>query len=195
MVLKNQLKSKTMVENLQNIFKQKGYTWDKDINIIGMRNKSTNKVTNKFDDVLYVAYNYMGISYFKEFAITTDPGKYYMQIHLLNPLGTAILVEGQYVNIYGIRLHQGKYEALCQTWGAVKLFRDGNLNDIYDFVNEMSDPNSGINIHCAGEDSINIDNWSAGCQVFKRKKDFLEFMRIVNLFKSSKNNKFTYTLI
>ena len=50
----------------------------------------------------------------------------------------------------------------------------------------------GINIHKAGADSTYVENWSEGCQVFKRIKDFDEFMRIVQL---DKGEKWTYTLI
>lgn len=53
----------------------------------------------------------------------------------------------------------------------------------------------GINIHKAGVDSTFVENWSEGCQVFKRSKDFDEFMAIVRKSKAVHGNSFTYTLI
>lgn len=183
------------IEKLQSIFTKKGYKLDPNLNIVGVRNKSVgDKITNKFDDTLYIAYKESGVWKIKSYAITTDPGTYYMK-NPLNSSGCAILVEGQYLNIYSIRLHQGKYPAICQTYGAVKLYRDNNKNDIYDFTNIMSDPNSGVNIHKAGADSFEINSYSAGCTVFKREIDFNEFMVICNQFKAILGNKFTYTLI
>ena len=182
------------IEKLQSIFTKKGYVWNPNLNIIGVRNKSVgDKITNKFDDTMYVAYKEAGAWKIKSYSITTDPGKYYMVNELLNENGCAILVEGQYP-VYQIGLHQGKYSALVQR-GTVKLYRDRDKDDTYDFTNIKTDPNSGINIHKAGADTLEIGKNSAGCQVFKREKDFNEFMSICNQFKGILGNKFTYTLI
>jgi len=183
------------VEQLKQIFTSKGYKWDPLINVIGIRNLSIGrKVTNKFDDTLVVAYFVNGMWRLVEYKCTTDPGAYYVRKKLLNPKGVAILKAGQYLDTYAIRLHQGKYEALCQTYKKVTVYRDANKNDVYDLtVTDTGD--FGINIHAAGEDSALVENWSAGCQVLKRKKDFKEFMLIVNSYKKVKKNIFTYTLI
>ena len=53
----------------------------------------------------------------------------------------------------------------------------------------------GINIHKAGADSTYVENWSEGCQVFKKSADFEEFMTIVRKSKDIHGNSFTYTLI
>lgn len=182
------------IEKLQSILTKKGYRWDSNLNIIGVRNKSVGDIiTNKFDDTMYVAYKEQGKWIIKSFPITTDPGKYYMVNELLNKKGCAILVEGQYP-VYQIGLHQGKYPALVQR-GIVKLYRDRDKDNVYDFENIESSLSSGINIHKAGKDSLEINNWSAGCTVFKREKDFNEFMCICNQFKGILGNKYTYTLI
>ena len=183
------------IEKLQSIFTKKGYIWNPNLNIIGVRNASTNnKVTNVFDDKLIIAYKELNVWKIKEFIITTDPGLYYTKVKLLNPKGVAILVEGQYINSHQIGLHQGKYEALVQR-GNLKLARDKNMNDIYEYLVTEITNNSGINIHCAGDDSKLIDNWSGGCFVFKRKKDFLEFMIICKNYKSILGNQYTLTLL
>ena len=53
----------------------------------------------------------------------------------------------------------------------------------------------GINIHKAGVDSTFVENWSEGCQVFKRSAEFDAFMVIAKKAAAIHGNKFTYTLI
>ena len=53
----------------------------------------------------------------------------------------------------------------------------------------------GINIHKAGDASIVVDGWSAGCQVLARKFDFNELMNLVHCAVPIWGNKFTYTLL
>ena len=53
----------------------------------------------------------------------------------------------------------------------------------------------GINIHHAGADSTYVNDWSMGCQVFKKTKDFEEFMKICRKSRDIHGNSFTYTLI
>jgi len=53
----------------------------------------------------------------------------------------------------------------------------------------------GINIHKAGADSTYVENWSEGCQVFKKSADFDAFMAIVRKSRDIHGNSFTYTLI
>ena len=182
------------VEQLRHIFTKKGYVWDANINVVGVRNKSTNAITNKFDDTLHIAYKEAGSWHLKSYTITTDPGRYYSQVKLINAEGVAILKEGQYRKIYALRLHQGKYEALCQTYGNVTVYRDRNKDDVYDFVAPRAG-GFGINLHKAGTDSALVENWSAGCQVFKRASDFYDFLSIVKRFKGLTGNKYDYTLI
>lgn len=181
------------IEKLQSIFTKKGYKWDSNLNIIGVRTVN-NKLTNQFDDKLYVFYKDGDYWKLKSYTITTDPGKYYLTQELLNPKGCAILKEGQYINSHSIGLHQGKYEALVQR-GNLTVYRDRDKDNDYDYVNPETGSNFGINIHCAGMDSILIDKWSGGCLVFKRKSEFSEFMDIMNRYKNITGNKFTLTLI
>ena len=183
------------IVRFKTIFDKKGYIFSDQLNIIGCRNKATNLVTNKFDDKMYLLYkDFAGKWVYKEWEITTDPGLYYVVNELLNPKGAGIMKEGQYVDTFAIDYHQGKYLALCQRWKPIIVYRDRNKNNVFEFENEESGMFGG-NIHCAGPDSILVDKWSAMCQVFKRKKDFEEFMSIISRFRIPFNNKFTYTLI
>ena len=114
-----------------------------------------------------------------------------MEYH--NTAGVARLVEGQYRGSHTIRLHQGKYEALGQAKN-VKVYRDANKDLNYD-ENKIQEGVFGINIHKAGADSTYVENWSEGCQVFKKSADFEEFMKICRKSKDLHGNSFTYTLI
>jgi hypothetical protein len=185
-------------DKIESAVKAKGYVWfegakDFDVNIVGVRNSDTgNAVTNAFDDRITVSYKENGNWVYKEWVITTDPGKKgVMEYH--NAAGVARLVEGQYRGSHMLGLHQGKYEALRQK-SNVKVYRDPNRDMKYD-ENKIQEGVFGINIHKAGVDSTFVENWSEGCQVFKRAKDFEEFMVIMRKAKDVHGNSFTYTLI
>lgn len=191
-----------ILSQIRNAVISKGYKWFEDnankgydVNIVGVRNSSTGKkVTNVFDDFITISYkDDKGIWQYHEWMNTTEPGKKgVMEYH--NPKGAAKLIPGQYRGVYSIDKHQGKYEALCQRNGTVAIFRDHNKDLTFDEVirdNGMF----GINIHKAGQNSTWVENWSEGCQVFKRVRDFDEFMKICKIAEKIHGNKFSYTLI
>jgi hypothetical protein len=187
-------------EQIEKAVKSKGYVWFDDpqnkgfdVNIVGIRTSSTgNKVTNIFDDYLTLSYKEKGQWKFHIWSATTDPGKKgVMEYH--NAAGVARLVEGQYRGSHGIGLHQGKYEALRQA-KSVKVYRDANKDMKYD-ENKITEGVFGINIHKAGADSTYVENWSEGCQVFKKSADFESFMSIIRKSRDIHGNSFTYTLI
>lgn len=187
-------------EQIEAAVKSKGYVWfaddankGYDVNIVGVRNSSTGtKVTNVFDDHLTISFKENGEWKFFIWAATTDPGKKGVQ-QFHNKDGVARLVPNQYRGSHTIRLHQGKYEALGQQKN-VKVYRDANKDLNYD-ENKITEGLYGINIHKAGQDSTWVENWSEGCQVFKRVKDFDEFMKICKKASKLHGNSFTYTLI
>lgn len=187
-------------EQVETAVKAKGYAWFDDaankgfdVNIVGIRNASTGQVvTNVFDDQLTISYKEDGVWKFHSWAATTDPGKKGVKEYH-NAAGVARLVEGQYRSSHIIRLHQGKYEALGQN-KPVKVWRDANKDMVYD-ENKIQEGVFGINIHKAGADSTYVENWSEGCQVFKKSADFEAFMKICRKAKDIHGNNFTYTLI
>ena len=186
-------------EQIAAAVKAKGYVYfagakDYDVNIVGVRNSAPGqKVTNLCDDKLTISYRVDGQWHYHEWDATTEPGKKGVtQYHNAN--GVARLVPGQYKGVYAISKHQGKYDALCQRLGNVTVWRDKNKNMTFDEV-ETDTGMFGINIHKAGTVSNFVENWSEGCQVFKRSKDFDEFMKIINKAKDFYGNHFTYTLL
>ena len=188
-------------EQIEAAVKAKGYVWFSDdtnkgydVNIVGVRNMSTGQqVTNVFDDHLTISFkDEKGVWQFYIWMATTDPGKRgVLQYH--NKDGVARLVANQYRGSHMIRLHQGKYEALGQQ-KPVKVYRDSNKDLVYDET-KITEGIYGINIHKAGQDSTWVENWSEGCQVFKRVKDFDEFMKICKKSAKLHGNSFTYTLL
>ena len=187
-------------EQVETAVKAKGYAWFDDaankgfdVNIVGIRNAATGQVvTNVFDDQLTISYKEDGVWKFHSWAATTDPGKKGVK-ECHNAAGVARLVEGQYRSSHIIRLHQGKYEALGQN-KPVKVWRDANKDMVYD-ENKIQEGVFGINIHKAGADSTYVENWSEGCQVFKKSADFEAFMKICRKAKDIHGNNFSYTLI
>lgn len=196
------LYNKCLKYDFEKLFKKKGYAYFTkgayNLNIIGVRSNNNNKVTNKYDDYLVLIWNTpTGQTRRQLYSITTEPGLYYMNKNLLNPKGTAILVPGQYRGCWQIGKHKGKYFALCQK-KPVKVYRDGNHDEVYDLKPETIETGIfGINIHRSDELKVcvNVNAWSAGCQVFQYSSGFKSFMQYCEKQKELYGNSFTYTLI
>lgn len=184
-------------EQIEAAVKAKGYKYfengEFNVNVIGIRNTAPGKkVTNLFDDWISISYKEGGVWKFFIWAATTDPGtKGVKEFH--NAGGVARLVPGQYPGSHHVGLHQGKYEALKQK-ANVKVYRDANKDMVYDET-KITEGVYGINIHHAGADSTYVENWSEGCSVFKKIKDFDAFMVICKKAAALQGNSFTYTLI
>lgn len=162
------------------------------LNIVGVRNAQSQP--NKFDDSIFVFYKDDNNNFVeKEYPATTDTGTFY----LLNPmsdLGAAMLKEGQYVDSYKQGLHKGQYLALVQN-KPVTTYRDYDRNAIFDIFTKETTGNYGINIHKAGANSQDVNNWSAGCQVFQKSEDFNDFMDKTSKHRDLYGNSYTYTLV
>jgi len=170
---------------------------DYDLNIVGIR--SADKTPNVFNDTMTVSYRLKGQWYTRSWAITTDPGIYWLN----NPMrvaGTAILCPGQYRGAYKLGKHRGRYSALVQR-GDMRIYRDADRDNELDLVDtSIVEGKFGINIHraSASRTSTRVDKWSAGCQVFANgPKDFAQFLSLCK--KQVKHHptwtKFTYTLL
>jgi len=166
------------------------------LNLFGIR--SRNQMANSFDDTLGCAYTEKGMWKVLFWPGTTDPGTYWLE----NPSrveGTAILVEGQYLDTWAIDLHNDSYEALCQRNGEVRVYRDADRDNNLD-----QDPDSiqtgyfGINIHRSSSsgESTEVNKWSAGCQVHARLDGFNEMMTLARKqVEVTGIETFTYTLM
>lgn len=191
-------------EQIKKAVESKGYRWfnddtnkSYDVNIVGVRNNEpsiADKVTNVFDDFITLSFkDEKGVWQFYCWNATVDPGKKGVQ-QFSNKKGVARLVPGQYRGVWMVDKHQGKYEALCQRNGNVTVYRDADKNLDFD-ESKLDTGMFGINIHKAGRDSTWVENWSEGCQVFKRVVDFDVFMKICKKAAKIYGNKFSYTLL
>lgn len=196
------------INQIKKIFEKKNYqffTLDKiyNLNIIGIRNSSN--IPNSFNDTLLVIYKDSNKQErIQSFECTTDPGLYWLQ-HPINIEGTLILVPGQYRNCYQLGIHgrtsSNPYKALEQV-GNMIYVRDADRDNVLDFE-LMKDPKkivTGVfktNLHRANEahESIQVDKWSAGCQVVADPIDFATLMNLCDKSAELYGNKFTYTLI
>jgi hypothetical protein len=187
-------------EQIESAVKRKGYVWfesntDYDVNLVGIRNSAPKRrVTNIFDDRLTLSYKLKGVWQFHQWSITTDPGRKAM-LEYSNPNGVARVVPGQYRGMWAIGLHQGKYEALRQV-RPVRVWRDKNKDMSFDEVT-IQEGIFGINGHRSNPktESEYVENWSEGCQVFKRVREFNLCMEIVRKAREIHGNSFTYTLL
>jgi len=190
--------SKFTREQIEKAVISKGYKWftdgDYDVNIVAIRNITTRKVTNVFDDWITISFKVNGSWQFYEWMATTDPGAKAVKEYA-NPKGVARLIPNQYRGSHIIRLHGGKYEALGQE-KPMKVWRDKNKDMTFDET-IIDEGVFGINIHRSNPttESEYVENWSEGCQVFKRVKDFNQFMEICRKAKDIHGNSFTYTLL
>jgi hypothetical protein len=173
------------------------------LNLFGIRSRTAQ--AGRFDDLMGCAYRATPDGPFRVhwWAATTDPGVYWLE----NPMkvsGTAILVPGQYRGCWKVGLHGGKYEALCQRGGKVRVYRDSDKDQILD-MNEDSVAEGwfGINLHASsqrgdgtGESSV-VGKWSAGCQVHATESGFRDMMRLVHLQQEHhpRWTRYTYTLL
>lgn len=183
------------LDDIRRVMARKGYAFfergDYNVNVIGIRDSLT--VTNKFDDTLILAYKVSGEWHVDYIPCTTDPGLGPME----NPgvKGRAVLKPGQYRGAFSLGLHKGRQKALVQT-GPVTVYRDKNGDRTLDYDN----PDTGlfgINIHWSSttHDSVQVDNWSEGCQVGTGAEDYNVFINLLTESASRYGKTFTYTLL
>lgn len=165
------------------------------LNVFAIRSLDT--VSNRFDDLVCLLYkNEKNIWVLKKYDATTDPGKYYRE-NPMNVNGTAIIIPGFYRSVYQIGLHNNKYEALRQ-YRPMRYWRDRNRDNKLDMCGKVYEEIAYTNIHRAtnvkGSTSIQVDKWSAGCNVIASYDDFAEFMYICHRAANKYGNSFSYTL-
>ena len=163
------------------------------INYVGIRDTSS---VNTFNDTFVMFWKYAGqwSSFWRPG--TTDPGTYWLN-NPSNPHGTAILKEGQYRGAWKLGKHQGKYDALVQR-KEVTVIRDGNKDGVLDLDSGYEESGFfGINHHRANaqNESVQVDKWSAGCQVTADPHLYDIFIQICKESEEVWGEGLTYTLL
>lgn len=194
-----------LIHQVQNAYKKKGYKYfdgidnhgifkPYDLNICGIRANNRDQSADEFDDLLVVTFKTdVGNTKLLCWPWTTDPGKAYLE-NPMNPLGTFIMLPGQYLGAYKIGKHHTQ-DALVQI-GVLKGYRDNNKNKILDCnPGQLFEGNNfGVNIHHKENDSENIGLGSAGCQVSKSTQHYNEFFHLVKIASGIWGDIFSYTL-
>lgn len=185
------------LEQLQLAVTARGYRWfdsgDFNLNLIGIR--ASDLQSNAFNDLICVAFMQAGQWILLQFDATTDPGIYYRE----NPAdeqGTGFLVEGQHTGAFRIGMHKG-YKALVQA-RALSVYRDDDRDAVLEADASKIDHGwHGCNMHRASEhrESVQVDRWSAMCQVIADPLEFDLLMSVVDLAADQWGNHFTYTLL
>ena len=163
------------------------------LNYVGIRDITS---VNTFNDWLVMFWKYRGqwSGFYRPG--TTDPGTYYLE-NPMNSLGTAILKEDQYRGAWKLGLHQGKYEALVQR-KEVTVIRDANKDGVLDLDAGTEETGFfGINHHRANakNESVQVDKWSAGCQVTADPHLYDIFMQLCKESAEIWGEGLTYTLL
>lgn len=175
------------------------FTRPYELNIVGIRANSTK--SNSFDDqILCFWYDERGNLAYKVYTASTDPGTYWLN-RPMEQLGAAILKGGQY--LYSWQLIDtnrfGFYTKELLQIKPVTIFRDYNRDAILDFYNGRETTGSyGLNIHTGATPnttSIEVGQWSAGCQVFAVWAEWVEFISLVEKHITLYGNAISYTLL
>jgi|TARA_R110001583_G_scaffold550_4_gene4863 hypothetical protein len=166
---------------------------DWNITLVGVRSNDT--AANTFNDRFFVLFTLDGKQHAYDFACTTDPGVYYRE-HPINVDGTAWLMPGHHAGCWEIGYHQGKYKALAQR-GEMTVYRDNDGDATLDDKAETQKGLFGINCHHSNPNSLSVqvDKWSAGCQVLADPVDFALLMALVNKSAQTYGIKYSYTLL
>ena len=183
-------------QDIHNRMRELGYKVfeapDHNMNVVGLRKQSGR--ANTFDDLMTLTYTVGGKWRFHAWPCTTDPGGKYLG-KPMNMIGTAIVKPGQYRGSHKLGIHGASkswaHEALVQC-GTLKVWHDANKDEAVDYglAETTSYGTSGLNIH------RNLGDFSAGCQVFRDRVDFDEFMHLAKLQINGKlGNRYTYTLL
>ena len=182
---------------LKKALKTNGYplfTGDLNVTLVGVRSADTS--ANSFNDVLCVLVELDGKKRLFKYPMTADPGTFYRE-NPLNVDGTAVLVPGHYKSCWRLGAHRGKYRALVQH-GLMSVYRDSNKNRSIELdKSTIQSGFFGINLHRASVNnySLQVDKWSAGCQVLANPDDFEELMDLLEQSAAKYGNSFSYTLL
>lgn len=212
----------------------KKYQWfsgELQLNIVGVRNTSgqvsdgaggvKHPLTNKFTDIVIVAWIENGQKFAESYPATTVPGASFalssnkkFASQSKNANGVGIMKEKQYINQYTPGYHHGgsaKPHLALRSVSSQTAHRDKNYADNWltlavsptgklgaNLAGLFQD-GGGMQLHNSGASTAankTVDNWSAGCQVFANEKQHNRLMELANKSqKVTKSNKFSYVLL
>jgi hypothetical protein len=177
--------TKTLPE-LKERFENFCHKWP-EFHFIGVRSKEDKP--NAFDDIGYLIIGEKIIDY----PITTNPGVFWLN-QPMNVDGAAVMkADQQCIDCYSLGRHKGVHKAWIQT-SPIYFFRDNDRDNKSEEIGKLIFEMIGANVHRASNDhrSLEINKWSAGCQVFA---DPVHHNQFIYFSEKSGLKKFTYTLL
>jgi len=179
----------------------KFFTGNLSVNCVWER--TSDEITNKFTDFLYVAYLEGGVEKVICIPATTKPG---LRGSILEPTtvegvtGTAIIKPGQYLSSWEFRdtwLEFSKYPYFRQV-GKIDYWRDGDKDTEIDRVQDQEDRIFGTHWHKMSKigtyGSGQVNNWSLGC-MGAAEPEFKKILPVIRKSVRLYGNKFTGTLL
>lgn len=149
--------------------------------ILGVR--SNEDQPDAFDDKFYL---FRGEQFIMVANGTTNAGRSILagKFKTYNQMGAAVVKANEwYYNVWRSGKHKGKMNALVQTGGKIKFYRDGNMNAKAEELGTLFEGYIGINFHASTYDFSKpitkalIGEWSAGCQVVANN---MEYKKIID---------------
>jgi len=211
--------------------KYQWYSGELQLNIVGVRNTSgqvsdgaggvKHPLTNRFTDIVIVAWIENGQKHAESYPATTVPGASFalstnrkFAAQSKNPNGVGIMREKQFINQYTKGMHHGGSASphlALRSVSSQSAHRDKNYSDNWltlavTPVGKLGNAQAGLfsdgggmQLHNSGASTAagkTVDNWSAGCQVFANLKQHNRLMELVlKSEKATKSNKFSYVLL
>lgn len=163
------------------------YTEKKEFNLNIGAIRSSDLTPNIFNDITFLAWEWLGKGHLHIFKATTDPGLTYL-LHPQHPVGTAIIVPGYYKGVYHVGYHRRNttfsHQALRQH-KKMKYWRVSN----YQIDSQIPINNDKVytelaytNLHSYPlrmKEQELVNNLSMGCMVNKENhRHFSEFIPI-----------------
>jgi hypothetical protein len=213
--------------------KYRWYSGELELNIVGVRNTAgqisdgaggvKHPLTNRFTDVVIVAWKEGGKTFAESYPATTVPGASWslstnrkFNASKGNANGVGIMREKQFIDQYTPGMHHGgsasphlalrsvsgqsahRDKNYSDNWLHLAVTPVGKLSAAPNLAGLFSD-GGGMQLHNSGASTAankTVDNWSAGCQVFANQKQHNRLMELVGKSqKATKKNKFSYVLL
>ena len=192
--------NKKIEELIRFMFKKEYTVYEEigELNLLSMRKGTSvdRKVTNSFDEKLYVFYKDEKLIWqLFEYDVTTLPGL--VPGTELLPENVSILRLGQYVDQLKMDVLDGDPEHICLKFENCAIQKNINRNK-YDFTSPSEIGNFPMSIHRSSSTSTAdyVFNYSEGSQVFKNINQYNQFINLCNTqVKVAKRDRFTYTLV
>jgi hypothetical protein len=179
---------------------------DLNLNLVAVRTRRPLRpdpeLEDTFNDRFFCVYKKKDQWISRSWSCTTDPGLHFLRNPISNEKGTGCLYAPQQVrNAYEVGRHRGKYTALVQKRkknASVKVYRDRDRSNLFDFDLSTVEPGWGFNVHRSStkkDGASRVSRFSAGCVVFQRPDDFASLVSICKKSAAKFGNGFSLSVV